>query len=84
MRRATRQPAKSPPECPECGSLRTDPDTLMDAIARAAVQAPDAPSDLGYPLPFYICRNCWHTFTMATAALPASEAGEGPASEDRA
>jgi hypothetical protein len=36
----------------------------MDAIANAAVAAPDAPRDIGRPMPFYICRNCWHTFSV--------------------
>jgi hypothetical protein len=39
----------------------------MNAIANAAVQAPGAPRDIGRPLPFYICRNCWHTFSAAGA-----------------
>ena len=83
MRRAAGQRGERPPQCPECGSFRTTRDGLMDAIARAAVQAPDAPRDVGRPLPFYACRNCWHTFTVACAALPDGEGGQEAASDDR-
>jgi hypothetical protein len=59
------------------------PDGLMDAIARAAVQAPDAPRDLGIPLPFYVCRNCWHTFTLPTTARPGGDTSQRAGSDDR-
>jgi DNA-directed RNA polymerase subunit RPC12/RpoP len=56
-----------PVQCPDCNSFRTEPDRLMNAITSAMVAAPDAPRDLGRPLPFYICKNCWHTFTVSRA-----------------
>jgi hypothetical protein len=42
----------------------------MNAMAQAALQAPDAPRDPGRPLPIYTCRNCWHSFPVMATGRP--------------